>query len=172
MNKKLFVAFLFLVAVFLVRMCAFPETVHVVKIESENIGENRALKNMLSEKGLLADAGKNYYEITCRVSFKSNVPVPVTPALKVNARNFKVKAFLLPFSVCKPSGNVIFPFEKAETVRISPFGKFNGVFIFVAETPKNVEQKDLTKNISFSAANCIKTGSPARCFRFGDIISP
>jgi len=172
-NKKIIGLFLLFITAFLVWVCMFPGTAHLIEIESKGIKKDSTIWHMLSREGFLTDPGKEYYKITCKVALKSNVPFPITPALKINAPDLKIKAFLMPFSVCRPLGNVIFPFEKTRTVQISPFGKFKGVFIFIVETRKNIKQEDLMKSFSFSVANCGEIRKLCSEFtRSGCLLSP
>jgi len=101
------------------------------------------------------------------INIKSNLPFVFKPVLKLSSNSTKVIGFTIPYSSyikCKLSCTTL---EKAQPAKISPFGRYKGIFMFIVETSKT-NPDELAKSFSFSLLN-LKHTKDLSNFHFNEL---
>jgi len=131
----------------------FPANAYIAEVRVANLSKtSNLLASELSKVGYTPNSDKSYYRMVCTINIKSNLPFSFRPVLKLSNSPAKIVGFALPYSSYANIDNFVLPFEKVQPVKISPFGKYRGKFMFLVESSKT-NPDELAKNFSFTLLN-------------------
>jgi hypothetical protein len=166
---KIVVIFLLIVVIsFSLLVLLFPGNASIEEIKVADLSKNnKLLENELSRISYTPKPDKSYYRMFYTINIKSNLPFVFKPVLKLSSNSTKVIGFTIPYSSYINVNYLALPFEKAQPAKISPFGRYKGIFMFIVETSKT-DPNELAKSFSFSLLN-LKHTKDLSNFHFNEL---